>query len=113
MVPLGFYFTGKNAVFINISSNVAALEEWMNKYFNPIKKNDDISEKCKIYRIFTSEAASMVTDGVHNIQVVTKMKDVSEYDIKVISKDIVEEFDEVQKNVQGKEGILTILEKSG
>lgn len=39
------------------------------------------------------------------------MKDVSEYDIKVISKDIVEEFDEVQKNVQGKEGILTILEK--
>lgn len=111
LVPLGFYFTGKNAVFINISSNVAALEEWMNKYFNPIKKNDDISEKCKIYRIFTSEAASMVTDGVHNIQVVTKMKDVSEYDIKVISKDIVEEFDEVQKNVQGKEGILTILEK--
>lgn len=53
----------------------------------------------------------MVINGVRNIQVVAKMKDVNEYDIKVISKDIVYGFKEAQENLHGRDGLLTRLEK--
>lgn len=118
LVPLGFCFTGANAVFININTDVERMKEMMNKY---LLKDDGerVSEKSKIYRVFTSEAADMVEKGVANIQVVVKMKEHGDYDIKVISKDIVEGFRIAQTNAIGKnqnrdtdkKGILTMLEK--
>lgn len=118
LVPLGFCFTGANAVFININTDVERMKEMMNKY---LLKDDGerVSEKSKIYRVFTSEAADMVEKGVANIQVVVKMKEHNDYDIKVISKDIVEGFRIAQTNDIGKnqnrdtdkKGILTMLEK--
>lgn len=118
LVPLGFCFTGANAVFININTDVERMKEMMNKY---LLKDDGerVSEKSKIYRVFTSEAADMVEKGIANIQVVVKMKEHNDYDIKVISKDIVEGFRIAQTNDIGKnqnrdtdkKGILTMLEK--
>lgn len=111
LVPLGFYFTGKNAVFINVNTKISLLESMMDKCSQLNKENNLQSEKSKIYRVFTSDAANMVINGVRNIQVVAKMKDVSEYDIKVISKDIVYGFKEAQEKQQGRDGLLTRLEK--
>ena len=111
MVPLGFYFTGKNAVFINVNTKISLLKGMMDKCSQLNKENNVQSEKSKIYRVFTSDAANMVINGVRNIQVVAKMKDVNEYDIKVISKDIVYGFKEAQENLHGRDGLLTRLEK--
>lgn len=47
MVPLGFYFTGKNAVFINVNTKISLLKGMMDKCSQLNKENNVQSEKAR------------------------------------------------------------------
>ena len=115
LIPLGFQFCGRAAVFINENGNISNMVRMMDAFdYKKEELEDKASLKSKIFRTFTTEAMKMTEKTLDNIQVIVRMGGKDYYEMSVISPEIVRGFRRThefkEKNKKQKDD-FEILEK--
>lgn len=105
LVPLGFQFLGRDAIFINNNSSIKSMCRIMDTYESKDNTESNVSSKSKLYRIFTEQKIDMLKNKVSNIQVVVRTKEKDHFEMNVISKDTI------KKLVEGKENLVYLERK--
>lgn len=100
LVPIGFYFSGSDAVFINNNSNLNLMIRMMNNYQYKFETDDKKAIKSKLFRVFTSEGIEMSLKKLFNIQVIVRKQMNSHFEMTIIGRDMVEGLKNGSKNLQ-------------
>lgn len=109
LVPIGFNYIGRDAVFINNNSDIYTLLT-INSTMSQKSEEQLKNEKYGIYNLFTEQKIERLKERVNNIQVIIREKDESKYKFNILDKNKISLLNDLNKQLTF---IKKIYRKSG